>query len=354
MARATTEGVLKLRPDERPLVITRSLWAGTQRYNMHWLGDNRSDWPALRNSLQLVLNMGLSGIAFTGPDTGGFAGTPDGELLIRWNQLGVFTPFFRNHTAKGTKDQEPWAFGETCERISRQCIELRYHLLPYHYTAFWQSAQSGTPIARPLFLAFQDDPHTAQIEDQFMFGDAFLVSPVLEPGSTSRRAYIPPGRWYDFWENTLTGGPQITRLPAPIDRIPLLVRAGSIVPAWPVMQHTGERPVERLILHVYPGQGSSLLYEDDGHTWAFQQGDCRVTRLTCAPHPGQPGGLRVERVTEGPFTPQYEEIQVQVHGLQIRAQEITVDGKPLEKARFDETSRTLTFEAGLFEIIEMQ
>jgi alpha-glucosidase len=350
MVRATAEGLRALRPDERPLVISRSVWAGTQRYSMHWLGDNRSDWASLRNTVQLVLNMGLSGMAFTGPDTGGFDGTPSGELLIRWNQLSVFTPFFRNHTAKNTRDQEPWAFGETCERISRQFIELRYHLLPYHYTAFWQSAQHGRPMMRPLVWAFQDDPHVSSLDDQFMFGDAFLVAPILEKGATSRRVYIPKGKWYDFWDGTLTAGPQITKLEAPIHCLPLLVRAGSVVPAWPAMQYTGERPVEQLVLHVYPGDGDSWLYEDDGHTWAFKEGKQRTTKLECR----QEGKtLRVERLVEGPFVPGYERIQVAVHGLAAAPGEISVDGQPIGAPSYDPQARTATLGTGLFRALEV-
>jgi alpha-glucosidase len=294
--------------------------------------------------------MGLSGIAFTGPDTGGFDGTPDGELLIRWNQLSAFTPFFRNHTAKNTGDQEPWAFGETCERISRQFIELRYHLLPYHYTAFWQSAQQGIPMARPLVLAFQDDPHVPGIDDEFMYGDAFLVAPILEPRRTSRRVYIPKGRWYDFWTGILTAGPQITRLEAPIHRIPLLVRAGSVIPAWPAMQYTGERNVERLVLHVYPGNGVSRLYEDDGHTWTYREGTYRHTQFTCQHEPGT--RLAVERDVSGTFSPPYAHIQVALHGLDAPPDRVLVDGRPIEAPLWDEKARTLTFETQAFARIE--
>jgi alpha-glucosidase len=357
MARASVEGIQKLRPGERPLVISRSMWAGAQRYATHWLGDNSSDWESLRNTIPQVLNLGLSGVAFTGPDTGGYIGTPDAELLVRWNQLSAFTPFFRNHTISGTAGQEPWAFGEECERISRQFIELRYHLLPYCYTALWQSARRGLPMMRPLVLAFQDDPHARGIDDQFMFGDAFLVAPILEPGVRARRAYIPQGRWYDFWSGTLTAGPQITRLDAPLERMPLLVRAGLVVPAWPAMQHTGEKPVEQLILHVYPGDGESWLYEDDRHTWAFREGAYCLTRFTCradpSPLPNQPRRLEVTRNPEGPYRSTIARVQVAVHGLPSAPQAIAVDGRPIPAPLYDIEARTVTFEAGLFDRIEI-
>ncbi len=359
MARASAEGLMEHRPDERPLVISRSVWAGSQRYNMHWLGDNHSDWPSLRNTMQLVLNMGLSGIAFTGPDTGGFAGNCNAELLIRWNQMSVFMPFFRNHTAKGTADQEPWAFGPQCEQISREMIELRYRLLPYHYTAFWQCAQHGLPMARPLFLPFQDDPHTCQIDDQFMFGDALLVSPIYEPGARSRRAYIPAGCWYDFWTNTLTAGPQITQLDAPLERIPLLVRAGSVIPMWPLMQYSDERPVDVLTLHTYPGTGESWLYEDDGHTWAFREGAYRLTRFLCAldGSPTAPRTFKLRReVTppRGPLggLPDYTRLCVELHGFAHPPAHIRIDGTETKEWEFTTETRTVHLESALFKEIE--
>jgi alpha-glucosidase len=360
MARATAEGLLDLRPDERPLVISRSVWAGSQRYNTHWLGDNYSEWDALRNVPQLVLNMGLSGIGFTGPDTGGFTGNCTAELLIRWNQLSTFTPFFRNHSAKGTEDQEPWALGELCERISREFIALRYQLLPYLYTALWQSTQTGMPMLRPLCLAFQQDPFAVDgkdgrsPDDAFMCGDALLVVPVTEPGCTSREVYVPPGRWFDFWENTLIAGPQIAQLDAPMERIPVLVRAGSVVPMWPPMQHIGERQAEVLILHAYLGDGESWLYEDDGHTWAFRQGAYQVTRLACTLSPDR-STFTIAHTTHGAYASPCTRIEVHVHGLQDAPSKVEIDGRPLPlPAPFDRAARTLSLDTEPFEQIEIR
>jgi alpha-glucosidase len=211
---------------------------------------------------------------------------------------------------------------------------------------------------RPLALVYQDDPHVADIDDEFLYGDAFLVAPVFEPESTSRRLYIPQGRWYDFWEGTLTAGPQIARLRAPIDRLPLLVRAGSIVSAWPVMQHTSERPVDQLILHVFPGNGQSLLYEDDGHTWAFREGDYRLTRLACETHwaTGTTGiqRLKIERFAQGPFAPSYSRIQIVIHGMESHPQNLQIDGEQVTETQFDPRARTVTFEGGLFQRVQAQ
>jgi len=335
MARASVEGLRALRPDERPLVISRSVWAGSQRTCTHWLGDNYADWAALRNVPQLVMNLGLSGIPFTGPDTGGFIGAPDPELLIRWNQLSIFTPFFRNHTAKTTPDQEPWALGEECERLSRAAIELRYRLLPYLYTAHWQSTQTGMPLMRPLLLAFQDDPHSVRgtggrsPDDVFMAGDALLVAPVYAPGQRERAVTLPPGAWFDFWDDTPYLDGETLSLAAPLERIPVLVRAGSAIPTWPAMQHTGERPAGSPALHLYAGTGQSVVYEDDGHSWACTEGAYRVTTLHLAWQRTPEGGrLEVRRETKGGYAPGETEIEVVVHGLAGRVTGVAVDGEP--------------------------
>ncbi len=187
MARASAEGLRRLRPNERVPLITRSAYAGVQRHALVWTGDNWSTWAHLRLGVSMCLNLGLSGVAFCGPDIGGFAGDCDGELLARWTQLGALTPFFRNHAAAGTVPQEPWVFGEPYESICRRWIELRYELLPYIYTAAWQAAQTGLPMMRPLALAFPADRRTYSLDDQFLFGDALLAAPVGYPGQTRRR-----------------------------------------------------------------------------------------------------------------------------------------------------------------------
>jgi alpha-glucosidase len=202
---------------------------------------------------------------------------------------------------------------------------------------------------RPLVLTFQDDAHVASIDDQFMFGDAFLVAPILSPKATSRRVYIPAGQWYDYWTGMRTAGPQITRLEAPIHQIPLLVRAGSVVPAWPPMQYTGETPLEALILHLYPGDGTSWLYEDDGHSWAYLEGGRRVTRFDCTLN-GQT--LQVRRQSEGPYRPAYDRIQLIVHGVTAVPRSLHVDGRPID-AEYDDADRALRFETGLFDMIEL-
>ncbi|MGD8624311.1 MAG: glycoside hydrolase family 31 protein, partial [Anaerolineae bacterium] len=227
MARASAEGLARLRPGERVPLISRAGYAGLQRYALVWTGDNHSTWAHLRLGVSVCLNLGLSGVAFCGPDVGGFAGDCTGELLARWTQVGALTPFFRNHSAIATARQEPWAFGQPYESICRRWIELRYELLPYIYTAAWQAARSGLPMMRPLALAYPHDLATYGLDDQFLFGDALLAAPVGHPGQRSRPVYLPGGEWYDFWSGERRSGR--IEAEAPLARLPLYVRAGTVL-----------------------------------------------------------------------------------------------------------------------------
>jgi alpha-glucosidase len=341
MARASAEGVHRLVPDGRVPVISRAGYAGLQRYALVWTGDNHSTWAHLRLGVSVCLNLGLSGIAFCGPDVGGFAGDCTGELLARWTQVGALTPFFRNHTAIGTAQQEPWAFGEPYESVCRRWIEFRYELLPYLYTAAWQSAETGLPMMRPLALAFPDDLRTYSLDDQFLLGDALLAAPVGHAGQTRRRVYLPGGPWYDFWSGERLRGEVDAE--APLERMPLYVRAGSVLTMGPVIQHTGQWPPEALHLHVYPGDGESWLYEDDGLSLNYQGGEFRLTRFVCQTEAG--ASLRVRREVTGPFHPGYTRFEIHVHGLQAAPQAVNVDGQQIEPI-FDPEQGTVRLDLG--------
>jgi alpha-glucosidase len=364
MARAGAEGLRRLRPDERVPLITRSAYAGIQRHALAWTGDNWSTWAHLRLGVSMCLNLGLSGVAFCGPDIGGFAGDCDGELLARWTQVGALTPFFRNHAATGSRQQEPWAFAEPYESICRRWIELRYELLPYVYTAAWQAAQSGTPMMRPLALAFPTDRRTYSLDDQFLFGDALLAAPVGYPGQVCRRLYLPEGTWYDFWTGeTYRGAGDQVEVAAPLERMPIFVRAGSVLPMAPVMQHTGEWPPPALHLHIYPGDGESRLYEDDGHSRAYQTGEFRLTRFTCKlsarshrregstsrrPSTSQ---LTLHRIVTGPFDPGYDRFEIHLHALPSAFRQVLVDGQPVDTT-FDPERNAIRLEAGDWTLLE--
>jgi alpha-glucosidase len=349
MARATVEGLKRLRPDERTVCITRSGWAGIQRYAMSWTGDNESNWDSLWLTMPMLMNLGLCGLANTGPDTGGFAGFATGELFTRWLQMGVFLPFLRAHTKINSPDQEPWSWGEPYLSINRRFIELRYRLLPYLYTTFWQCAQTGLPILRPLLLAFQGDEATHTLDDQFLCGDAFLVAPVIEEGVTQRTVYLPAGMWYDFWTDESLNGPASVEVEAPLERLPLFVRAGSVVPAGAPMQYVGERPVDTLALHVYPGDGESQLYEDDGHTWAFQDGDYRLSRFTLSTGGTPSSRLDLYRQTEGRYRSETRGFEVIIHGVGQLPGTVSADGQPIQQYERDPSGHAVHLYTGLFE-----
>jgi alpha-glucosidase len=346
MVRATINGLERLRPDERPVCITRSGWAGVQRYAMSWTGDNRSNWRNLWLSMPMVMNLGLSGLAHTGPDIGGYSDFATGELFTRWLQMGVFLPFLRSHTFVHSPDQEPWSWGEPYLSINRCYIELRYKLLPYLYTAFWQCAQAGLPIVRPLLLDYQKDPTIHGLDDQFLCGDAFLVAPVIEQGATHRAVYLPHGTWYDFWTDELFIGPAHIEVAAPLERLPLFVRAGSVVPMAPPMQYVGEKPVDVLTLHVYPGNGGGDLYEDDGRTWAFRDGAYRLTHYVITADGIPPRLLELDRLVEGCYTPTYQEMDVVIHGLDRLPLTITADDQLVNNCYLADDGRTVCFHVG--------
>ena len=343
MAQAGYDGLRRLRPEQRPFLISRAAYAGIQRFACAWTGDNQSTWEHLRASIPMVLNLGLSGQPFAGPDVGGFGGDCNGELLTRWTQVGACLPLFRNHTALGTARQEPWAFGEPYESICRRYIELRYRLLPYLYTAFWQASLTGLPIARPLALEFAGDDATRALDDEFMLGDSLLVAPVLERGAVRRPAYVPAGTWYDFWTGERMAGPSRREVRAPLDFLPLYARAGAVIPLGPIMQHSSEPVSQQLALHVFPGNASSQLYEDDGETQAYRRGERRFTRFELR---SAGNGTTLERQVEGSYDAGYK-------GYRIlrRAREPTRDlAAPWT---LDEEWRCPRLDVGMFDVVEI-
>ena len=286
MARAAYEGLERSQPDRRPFVLSRSLFAGAQRFSALWTGDNSSTWEHLRMAIPQCLNIGLSGIPFVGMDIGGFWGNSSGELLARWTQLGVLLPFCRNHSAIGTIQQEPWAFGEPFESIIRRYLELRYRLLPYLTTLFHEAATSGAPVMRPLFWQYLDDLAAREIDDQFLLGRDLLVAPVYQEGADARRLYLPAGEYAHFWSGERYQGPGWIEVQAPLDELPLFVRGGAILPLGPVMQHTVEHPTDPLTLALYASTRSPdadesfTLYEDDGETTGYRGGAFCQTRAS--------------------------------------------------------------------------
>jgi alpha-glucosidase len=264
---------LKLRPNERPFILSRASYAGGQRYAALWPGDNTSDWAHLRGSIPLLLGMGLSGFPFVGSDIGGFAEAPTAELFTRWLQAGVFYPFMRDHTMFDSPDQEPWAFGPEYEALNRRAIELRYQLLPYIYSAMRDSAESGIPSMRPLMLDFFEDEHTYGIDDEFLFGSDLLIAPVLREAAAQRGVYLPAGDWYDYWTGQRYAGGKWINVPVTLASIPIFVRGGGFVFAQPVVQNTGEMAGQPLLVTLFPSASSERwLYEDGGNGFDYKRG----------------------------------------------------------------------------------
>jgi alpha-glucosidase len=274
MSRSTFEGLSRLQPDQRAFVLTRSSFAGGQRYAAVWTGDATADWSSLRQSVSMLLGLGVSGFPFVGSDIGGFVRMPSAELCTRWLQVGVFYPFLRMHTEIATPDKEPWSFGWQFEAINKRAIELRYELLPYVYNVMQQASETGVPALRPLFLEFPDDERAAAIDDEFLFGSGLLVAPVLWEGATERDVYLPAGDWYDYWTGKHYAGNTTIHLPVTLNTIPILVRGGAFIFRQPVVQNTGEMPGNPLRVLVAPAaESESSFYEDDGESLQYRKGD---------------------------------------------------------------------------------
>jgi len=282
-ARATYEGLERLRPNDRPYVITRAAYAGIQRYSTMWTGDNTATWDAMALSIPMFESLGLSGEPFVGADAGGFIGRTDAELLTRWYQIAFLTPFCRNHAQRDAYDHEPWRFGTYYEDIIRRYLKLRYRFLPFLYTALEEAHRTGVPIFRPLLLNYQDDANTLDIDDEFMVGSDLLVAPILTPGSTGRLVYLPQGNWFDYWTGRQLAGGHMIHAEAPLETVPLYVRGGAILPMGPEMDYVGEKPTDPLTFDVYPdaqGAARTSLYEDDGVSPAYRNGVERRTTVT--------------------------------------------------------------------------
>jgi alpha-glucosidase len=246
------------------------------------MGDNHSLWDHLETSLPMLCNMGLSGVAFVGCDIGGFAGNATAELFARWMQVGMLYPFMRGHSAMTTARHEPWVFGDRTERICREYIELRYRLLPYLYSLFWEASTTGAPILRPLLYHYPNDRHTYALHDQVMLGPFLMAAPIYRPGQECRAVYLPEGTWYDWWTNERYDGPTHILAHAPLERMPLYAKAGAIIPMQPVMQYVNEFALTELTLKIYPGNEQWTLYEDDGETFDYKNGAWRTTTYRTA------------------------------------------------------------------------
>ncbi|MEH2390626.1 MAG: TIM-barrel domain-containing protein [Nostoc sp.] len=313
MAKASYEGLERHRSSERSFVLTRSGYAGVQRWSSVWMGDNQSLWEHLEMSLPMLCNMGLSGVGFVGCDIGGFAGNATAELFARWMQVGMLYPMMRGHSAMSTARHEPWVFGDRVENICREYINLRYQLLPYIYSLFWEAATTGAPILRPLLYHFPNDPKTYSLYDQVLLGASLMAAPIYRPGVEHRSVYLPVGIWYDWWSGERYEGPIHILAHAPLERMPLYVRSGAIVPMQPVTQYVDQAPLDEIRLRIWPGNNEYQLFEDDGQTNEYQDKNFSLTNISVFTEANQTVveiGARV-----GEWTPAPREVIVELVGL---------------------------------------
>ncbi len=348
--RATYEGLQKLAPNLRQFVMTRASYAGGHRYAATWTGDNSSTWNHLRLTTPMLENLGLSGFAMAGADVGGFAGTPQPDLLTKWLEIAAFQPIDRDHTAKDTAFQEPWVHGTAQENIRRRYIEERYRLLPYLYTVTEEMSRTGVPILRPLFIEFPEatqDKHPIDLDagNEFLLGPDILVAPAPYPDELDDYfVQLPPVTWYDYWSGTkLAPLPKTTsqdleqpgakqqmaklmaqlRIKPSIDALPVYVREGAILPIEPLTQSTVETPQGPLTLRVYlpnpngdpaapPQTCAGSVYLDDGVTTDYQKGNFVREQFTCT--------LSGDTVTvkaaqrEGTYAPWWQTLRVEIYG----------------------------------------
>jgi alpha-glucosidase len=356
-ARATYDGELALRPNERPFVMTRASYAGGQRYGFTWTGDNSSTWNHLGMTVPQLNNLGLSGFALSGADVGGFAGSPSADLLTKWVELAAFQPVFRIHSAKGTRMHEVWVDGPEHEAIRRRFIEERYRLMPYLYTAAEETSRDGLPIDRPLFLEYPDD-FTGGTE--FMVGSKVLIAPSANMEDTvPYSVHLPPGTWYDYWssekvQNEVADSVDLEQrdkvvaqkslmVTPKLDQLPVYVRGGSILPIAPLTQSTSEAPNGPLTLRVFPpvaeagSRGEACagdVYTDDGHTLNFKQGEFARIHFTCTVAADGSITLQIGQ-QEGTWKPWWHEYQVEVVGFTPKHSEATMNGQHLTLSRTD-------------------
>ena len=264
---------------KRVFILTRSAFAGSQRNAATaWSGDINSDWITFKRQIPAGLNFELSGLPYWTTDIGGFVtGNPEDpayrELFVRWFQFGTFSPIFRVHGTRTNDQNELWAYGADAQKVLVSYDRLRYRLMPYIYSMAWMVTNENYTPMRALAMDFRGDPRALNVGDEFMFGPAVLVAPVTEPGATTKRMYLPKTKWYDFWTGSSQAGGMMIETAAPLDRLPLFVRAGSIVPMGPDVQYAAEKPADPIELRVYRGaDGAFTLYEDENDTYDYEKG----------------------------------------------------------------------------------
>jgi len=353
-SRGTYEGLLALRPNERPFVLTRASYAGGQRYAATWTGDNSSTWNHLRMTVPQIVNLGLSGFSMSGADVGGFAGSPSPDLLTKWIEIAAFQPIDRDHAAKGTRPHEVWVDGPVHEAIRKRYIEERYRLMPYLYTAAEETSRDGLPIMQPLFLEFPHANANGRAMDldtgggEFLFGQHILVAPNPSPEEVAAyEVHLPPGTWYDYWNgeryernrqmqtldleqrDKLTQEKPLMVTPT-LEALPVYVRGGSIIPLAPLTQSMDEIPQGPLTVRIYLANDvkepcAGEVYTDDGKSFDYRKGQYARIHFTCAQQAD--GSLRINVLPqEGQYTPWWKSYRFEVLGWNPKEKKAEISG----------------------------
>ncbi len=327
MARSSYEAALQNSPSKRPFVLSRSGFAGIQRYAAVWSGDNTASDEGLLSSVLLNTQMGLSGIAFCGNDIGGFIGDRSKDLFKRWIEVGVFSPFCRNHAGCGSVAGEPWAYDDEAEAISKSYIGFRYRLLPYLYAAFFDASQTGMPVARSLAIPYpyDDKVYNNQYQYQFLFGNDIMVVPVTST-EKSRQLYLPGGEWYNIYDDEkLSGGRELTE-EVPIYQVPVFVKAGAVIPLQSLVQSTKDMPSDTLELHLFNGEGDSRFtyYEDEGDGFGYKKEVFCKKEIRFS---GTGRSVLIGR-QQGSFTSVFTHIKLVLHGFNSSLRFLKINGTP--------------------------
>jgi alpha-glucosidase len=313
MARASYEGA-KVAFNKRPFILTRAGYAGLQRYSAIWTGDNRSEDSHMLLGVRLLNSLGLSGVPFTGMDIGGFTGNATQSLYARWIQIGAFNPYFRNHTAVNTKASEPWTYGEQVLEIARNYINLRYKLMPYLYSTFYEATQNGHPVMRSLAIdyTFDKNIYKEDFQNQYLFGSSFMVAP-FEGNATFGKVYFPAGKWYNLYNGELQNGNQAKIIEVSMPKLPVYVKESSIIPMQSLVQSTAQKPTDTLIIHVYKGDINNhfVYYEDDGESYAYENGSYYKRMINYDPV----NKLIVFNKAEGALNSKFNKVKLVLHGF---------------------------------------
>ncbi|SFF38898.1 glycoside hydrolase family 31 protein [Thermoflexibacter ruber] len=329
MTRATFEGTKKLLKGRRPFLLTRSAFCGSQRFTAIWTGDNTSSDEHMMTGIRLVNALGLSGMPVAGYDVGGFIGEPSVALFARWLSIGAFSAFFRGHSMINSKDQEPWSYGEEVEDIARNYISLRYKLLPYIYSYFYEATRNGLPVVRSLAIdyTFDENIYSPKFQNQYLFGANLLVCPV-ESYKEITKVYLPKGAWYYLYSNTLYQGGEEIYADCPLELLPVYVKAGGILLMQSLVQSTGEKHDGILEVHVYYGtEGSTFIYyEDDGKTYKYEKGKYYKRNISYFPE----NQAIVFSMVEGDYKSSFDKIKLVLHNFEGVKKNIEVNNEKVK------------------------